>query len=278
VALAPSPFADTVRAHDWPRYIAAQFAPEGKRADLMTLYAFDAEIDRITRIASDPLPGEIRMQWWREVLHGERAEEGASHPLAAALPKLIHDCRLPLDAFNRYFEAQTFALYHDAFPDTLALEGWCGETASAFVQMGAVILDPIAAKGASEAAGHGGVALGIAGILSRLPQSRARGQCYMPQDLLAACGLSREGFVAGDDAAAMARAVKAMAELGLGHFETYRALAKPIPRPVKPAFLPVATAVLLLKKAAAKPETVHRAFLGVTRLRQFGALVWSAIR
>ena len=73
----PSPFAAAVRAHDWPRYIATQFARQDKRADLFTLYAFDAEIDRITRIASDPLPGEIRLQWWREALHGERADEGA---------------------------------------------------------------------------------------------------------------------------------------------------------------------------------------------------------
>lgn len=275
---APGAFRDIVRAHDWPRYIATQFAPEDKRADLLALYAFDAEVDRITRIASDPLPGEIRLHWWREVLHGERADEGASHPLAVALLKVIHDHRLPLDAFDRYLEAQTFALYHDAFPDTVALEAWCGETASALIQLAALVLDREAAKGAVEAAGHGGVALGIAGILQRLPQTRARGQCYLPRDLLAACGLTREGFVAGEDYAAMSRACKAMAELGLGHAQKFRMHATGLPKTLKPAFLACSVAPLVLKRCAARPEDVYRSNVKVSRLREFSAIVWAAIR
>ncbi len=274
---APLPFADTVRAHDWPRYISVQFAPEAKRADLMALYAFDAEIDRICEKASDPLPGEIRLQWWREVLHGDRAGEGKSHPLAAAMLRLIHDHRLPLDAFDRYLEAQTFSLYHDAFHDTVSLEAWCGETASAFIQMAAIILDPEAAKGAAEAAGHGGVALAIAGILPRLPQSRARGQCFMPQDLLTACGLDRESFVAGEDPAAMARASKATAELGLSHFGKYQTQARQLPKALRPAFLPASVAPLLLKRVAANPSETHRLPANVSQLRKFAALAWAAI-
>ena len=35
--------------------------------------------------AREPLPGEIRLQWWREVLGGERPGEAGAHPVAAAL-------------------------------------------------------------------------------------------------------------------------------------------------------------------------------------------------
>ena len=275
---ATSPFSDAVRSHDWPRYLATQFAPEHKRADLLTLYAFDAEIDRICQKASDPLPGEIRLQWWREVLQGERVDEGKSHPLAVAMLDLIHAHRLPLDAFDRYFEAQTFALYHDAFPDTVALEAWCGETSSAFFQIAAVILDPEAAKIAAEAAGHGGVALAISHILSRLPQTRARGQCWLPADLLSACGLDRESFVAGDDAVAMARASKAMAELGLEHFAKFKALTTHIAKSVKPAFLPVFVAPLLLQRIAADPANAHQTPPAISQLRKFAAVAFAAIR
>ena len=267
-----------MRAHDWPRYIATQFAPEDKRADLLTLYAFDAEIDRITRIASDPMPGEIRLKWWSEVLHGERSDEGASHPLAAALLKVIRNYPLPLEAFDRYLEAQAFAFYHDAFPDTVSLEGWCGETASAFLQMAAIVLDEKAANGAAEAAGHGGVALGITGILQRLPQTRARGQCYLPQDLLAACGLTREGFVSGEDKEAMARASTALAELGLGHAMKFRAHAKGLATSVRPAFLACAVTPLVLKRVAAHPAELHRAGVTVSRLREFAAIAFGAMR
>ena len=274
----PSPFAATVRAHDWPRYIATQFARQDKRADLFTLYAFDAEIDRITRIASDPLPGEIRLQWWREVLGGERADEGASHPLGMALLELIERYRLPLGAFESYLEAQTFALYHDAFPDTNSLEGWCGETSSIFIQMAAFVLDANAAEGAAEAAGHGGVALKIAGILSLLPQTRARGQCFLPQDLLAVCGLTRESFVAGEDNEAMTRATKAMAELGISHAEKFNAHAKHLPKSLTPAFLPCTTALLVLKRCNSRAADAHRANVQTSQLRKFAAMVWAAVK
>lgn len=273
-----SSFAETVRSHDWPRYIATQFAPEKKRADLLTLYAFDAEIERITRRASDPLPGEIRLQWWREVLQGERADEGKSHPLGMAMLDLIQDHRLPLDAFDRYFEAQTFTLYHDAFPDTVSLEAWCGETSSAQIQMAAVILDPPAANASAEAAGHGGVALAIAHILSHLPQTRARGQCFLPVDLLSACGLDREGFVAGEDKSAMARALKAMAELGLDHFTKFTALAPRLHKSVKPAFLPIHVAPLFLKRVAANPEKFHIVPVNPSQLRKFASVIGAAFR
>ncbi len=274
---APSPFAETVRAHDWPRYIAAQFAPEGRRADLMTLYAFDAEIDRICQKASDPLPAEIRLQWWREVLHGDRQEEAGSHPLAQALVRVIHDHRLPLDAFDRYLEASTFALYHDAFPDTVSLEAWCGETASAFLQMAAIILDPAAAKLASDAAGHGGIAIGIAGILTRLPQTRARGQCHMPTDLLAACGLTRETYLLDGDARALNSAINAMSALGLSHHAKYAPLAKPLPKSIKPAFLPVVVAPLVLRRSAANPSAASQAPVAVSNLRKFVAIASAAV-
>lgn len=274
---AANEFAETVRTHDWARHIAVQFAPEANRQDILTLFAFDAEIERAVSAASDPLPGEIRLQWWREVLQGERAGEGQSHPLAAALIGLIHDHRMPLDAFERYLEAQTFALYHDAFPDTVSLEAWCGETQSALMQMAAVILDPAAAKSSADAAGHGGVALAIAGILVRLPQTRAKGQCYLPQDLLSACGLDREACVKGEDGAAMARASKALAELGLGHAAKFKTLWKALPKPVRPAFLPAVTAQPLLRRIAANPAQTHLIPAEISRLRKIALMSWAAI-
>ena len=137
MAAALSEFAAAVRAHDWPRHIAIQFAPESKRGDLTALFVFNAEIDRITRNASDPLPGEIRLQWWREVLNGEREGEARRHPLASVLLDVIHQHDLPLGTFGRFLEAKTFALYHDAFPDTYSFEAWCGETEGALLQMAA---------------------------------------------------------------------------------------------------------------------------------------------
>ena len=64
-----------VRQVDRDRYLAALFAPEDKRADLLALYAFNAEITRVRDIVTEPHLGEIRLQWWQDTLdaiyHGD---------------------------------------------------------------------------------------------------------------------------------------------------------------------------------------------------------------
>ena len=52
-----------VREHDRDRYFATLFAPESARADLFALYAFNLELARVRDLVSDPLPGEVRLQW-----------------------------------------------------------------------------------------------------------------------------------------------------------------------------------------------------------------------
>ena len=73
-----------VRAHDRGRYLATLFAPADRRDALYTLYAFNHEIVRVREAARESMPGEIRLQWWREVLLGEREREAAANPVAAA--------------------------------------------------------------------------------------------------------------------------------------------------------------------------------------------------
>ena len=55
--------ADLVRSHDFPRYVATLFAPAAERRALLALYAFNVEIVRVRDQVSQPLPGEIRLQW-----------------------------------------------------------------------------------------------------------------------------------------------------------------------------------------------------------------------
>ena len=56
-----------VRAADKDRYLATLFAPERCRRALFALYAFNVEVARIRELAREPMPGEIRLQWWRDV-------------------------------------------------------------------------------------------------------------------------------------------------------------------------------------------------------------------
>ena len=51
-----------------------------KRGPLFALYAFNAEIASVRDRAREPMPGEIRLQWWRDVLNGERSGRGGRQP------------------------------------------------------------------------------------------------------------------------------------------------------------------------------------------------------
>ena len=254
----PQPFADQVRAQDPARYLATLYAPDAKRADLLTLHAFDLEMRRIPLLVKEPAMGEIRQQWWNEVLQGDRAGEASGHPLASAMLGLIRRHSLPIAAFDRYFDASSFAFYHDVFADRQALEAWAGATSSTIAQMAAVILDPDAAKGSSDASGHAGVALAISSILHDLPRTRAQGQCYLPEDMLLACGLPRETYMSGHDRAAIKRATDALAAFGLEHAtKAFRHLGN-TPSVLKPAYLALGAARAHLQKCA-RPAS-HPAF------------------
>ena len=59
---------ETLKAADSDRYLSVLYAPEAKRRDLAALYAFNAEIAAVRDRIREALPGEIRLQWWRDVI------------------------------------------------------------------------------------------------------------------------------------------------------------------------------------------------------------------
>ena len=61
---------ELVRTGDKNRFLATLFAPQKYRRALYALYAFNLEVARTRELAREPIPGEIRLQWWRDVLGG----------------------------------------------------------------------------------------------------------------------------------------------------------------------------------------------------------------
>ena len=133
---------EAVRAADRDRYLTALYAPADKRDALFALYAFNAEIAGVRDRIHEALPGEVRLQWWRDVIAADSGEAAAGHPLAEALKATIAAYNLPKQAFDNYLEARIFDLYDDPMPSRTDLEGYCGETAGALIQLAAMVLDP----------------------------------------------------------------------------------------------------------------------------------------
>lgn len=235
-----SDIAAELRRADPDRYLSVLYASEDKRNALFALYAFNAEIASVRDRIHEPLPGEIRLQWWRDIIEAGTPESAGGYPLATALVSVIQQHRLPVQAFDNYLEARIFDLYDDPMPSRTDLEGYCGETASCMIQLAALILDPNAAPEVSDLAGHAGCAQAIAGLLRLLPLHRSRGQCYVPEDILGAAGTSVATLLEGKDKAAIARIVSAMTALARDHLAAFKSAATKIAPSMRPAFLPVA--------------------------------------
>lgn len=229
---------DAVRAADHDRYLTALYAPADKRDALLSLYAFNAEIASVRDRVREALPGEVRLQWWRDVI-AAGGEAGAGHPTAEALNATIAGFGLPKPAFENMLEARIFDLYDDPMPSRTDLEGYCGETAAALIQLAAMVLDPVEAPRFAELAGRAGCAQAMTGLLLLLPLHRKRGQCFIPADLLAAAGSSPEEFVAGDGGPGAQRAVSAMMALAREHLSAFEQGAARLPVSLRPAFLPL---------------------------------------
>jgi phytoene synthase len=102
---------------DKERYWASLYAPADRRAALYALYAFDHEIARVPAIVREPMAGEIRLQWWRDVLERKRDEEAAANPVAAALLETVAHHRLPVARLTELIDARAGDLYEEPDKD-----------------------------------------------------------------------------------------------------------------------------------------------------------------
>ena len=76
-----------VRAADIDRWLASRFvAAETARADLIALYAFEAELMAIPARVTQPMLAEMRYRWWADQMDGVFAgEPRKGHPVLEAL-------------------------------------------------------------------------------------------------------------------------------------------------------------------------------------------------
>src|SRR5665647_2709813 len=185
-----------VRQADRDRYLATLFAPAEHRDALFSLYAFNAEIARVRDVAREPLPGEIRLQWWREVLAGERDGEAAAHPVAAALRETLARHGFVVTPLLQLIDARVFDLYDEPMPTVGDLELYGIRTQSPVFAMAAGILG----KGNTPPelfTLDAGVAYTIGAVLSRLGRNASRRQLYVPLEVLDRHHVDAEDFFAG---------------------------------------------------------------------------------
>jgi phytoene synthase len=232
--------ADLVRTNDRDRYIATLFAPAEHRDALHALFAFNTEIARVRDVAREPMPGEIRLQWWVDVLNGERDGEGSANPVAAALLDTIQRHKLGTAPLTALIDAHRFDLYDDPMAHLADLETYAGETSSALITLAAQILTGSNLEIAAKAAKPAGIARAITAFLYAFPLHAGRNQLFVPVDLLARHGVALHDIFTGRASAGLNAAFAELRTIARQRLcETQECLAA-LPPEALAAFLPIA--------------------------------------
>ena len=229
--------ADLVRQADRDRFLAALFAPAERRSALHALYAFNIEVRRVRDAAREPLPGEIRLQWWTDVLNGERRGEADANPVAAALLATIEQHGLSRAALLDLIEAHRFDLYDEPMADLAALEAYATATSSVLFDLAAQILT---GAGLETAAGPAGIASAVLHLLQAFPAHVAQHRLYVPLETLERHGVQEADIFAGQSSPELKAALAELRGRARQHLAAVSAQVSEVPPAALPALLPLA--------------------------------------
>jgi 15-cis-phytoene synthase len=239
--------AEQVRAHDFGRYASTLFVNADKRRALLALYAFNVEISRVHEQVSQPLPGEIRLQWWTDMLAGAGHGGVEGNPVAAELLQAIRTYGLPVERLSRLIDEHQFDLYNDPMPSMAALEAYIHDTSSALYALGARIMGQ-QSEASDHLARHAGLAQGMVCVIAALPVDVSRRQLFVPLQLLESHGSGMEEVFAGKETANLRAALDQLMGEARGHLKTAFELLASAPPELRPLFLPLALVRRHLKR------------------------------
>ncbi len=232
-----------VRQYDYARYFAAVFAPPEIRRALMALYAFNLELASTRERVSEPLIGEMRLQWWRDTVEGIFAGAVRNHAVAEEIAAVVRNFDVPRASLDALIDARSFDL-SDVLPEDMAtFRRYVAATAGELSALAAGICG-----GGRETAAEAGTVWGLAGMLRAVPFHASGGQVRLPMDLLRRAGLRTDDVLSGRKRERVAEAIAPLIEETRERLDRLKRDAGKIDRAVRPAVAYAGTAGLYLDR------------------------------
>jgi len=252
---------DEVRRHDHDRYLTALFLPADRRAAALALYAFNLEIARTREIVSEPLLGQIRLQWWRETIEGLFQGNPREHPVVDALGAAIRGHDLPRARLEALIDAREADLDDGPPPDLDALETYAGGTSG---ELSALVMQTLGeTSGPSVTAARGvGTAWSIIGLARAVGFHAQTQRLYIPEELLSEYEVERRRLFDLKPSAGLNRAIEAMVVRAGRYLTDARASSADISKPARRGLLLASLAdrhIAAIRKAAFDPFAIPAA-------------------
>ncbi|KAF8914932.1 isoprenoid synthase domain-containing protein [Mucidula mucida] len=249
---------DLVRKHDYESYLAGPFYPAELRTGYYALKAFSVELATVQDSVSNPMIGQMRMQFWRDAVKGIADDRPPRHPIALALHAATQKSRLPSYHLKRIIDARDAEMQSSSHLTTDSLMTHAESTSSSLLYLLLSMLS-VSDSTVSHAASHLGIAQTLTTLLRALPYHAINGRMVVPAEITAKHGVVQEDvFRKGSGARGIDEAVFELATLANDHLNTARSMFKEggfegkVPPTVMPVFLagvPVANILGRLEKA-----------------------------
>lgn len=267
-----------VRRNDNDRFLTGLFAPAERREALYALYAFNIEIAKTREVVSEPVLGQMRLQWWRDVV--EAACEGGAvpvHAVAQPLADAIRTHGLTRAHLDRLIDAREADL-EDEPPATLdCLVNYADATAAPLTVLALEVLG-VREPAAAEAGRRAAIAHALAGLLRAVPHHARQNRVLLPADRLAAHGVRVREVVEGKAGERLRPVVRDVADSARRHLGEARAARRQVPGAAVPALLGATLAGIHLGVLAREDHEVLAARVQMPHpLRQL-RLAWAALR
>tara|TARA_R110002074_G_scaffold36361_15_gene99073 strand:- start:1148 stop:1996 length:849 start_codon:yes stop_codon:yes gene_type:complete len=261
-----------VKRYDYDRWLATLYAPPSARQGIFTLLAFHAEIARVRETVSEPLLGDIRLQWWRDAVN-VIADQGKPpvHPVAEALAEIIPAYNLDPVMLLRMIDVRALDLDPLPFETTGELLDYADQTGGLLNSL-VFRISGGTEKDGEDAARAVGKAYALTGIIRAIPYHVAQDILRVPDEMIRAQGLTADSLFSSENRPAFFRIVEELTAKARHEQETANRLIANRPKSEKPAFrLASLTSLYLTRLHAAGYDPAHRK-MDVGAVRKIAAL------
>jgi NADH dehydrogenase [ubiquinone] 1 alpha subcomplex assembly factor 6 len=244
-----------LRRYDNDRYLTALHAPASRREALFALYAFNVEVAKTREAVSEPMIGQIRLQWWREAIDEAYAGTVRDHAVLRPLAAAIADFCLSRRYFDTLIDAREFDLT-DEPPETIDdLIAYVSDTSASLMQLALEILG-LREGQAHEAAQSIGIAWGLTGLLRAVPFHARSKRQFLPISLMDQAKADRADLLELRGGPPLARVAEALADEARQRLRAGRQHRTDVPRAAVPALLPGVLAEMYLRRMAQQSHDV----------------------
>ncbi len=179
---------EQVRSHDPDRFLTCLFAPADKREGLFALYAFNIELSRIRETVTEPMMGQIRLQWWREAIADLYEGRVRGHQVLQALGPILPGT-VDQDLIQEMIEGRELDLSDEPPVSDTTVKQYARSTGGALMRAAALVLG-VKDAAVLDAAYSVGEAVTLIGLLRSVPYHASQGKSYLPSTLLRKLNIS----------------------------------------------------------------------------------------